>query len=82
MQGVFGGELRGHFEHQYNYIDGRLVDLSHDAADVGRMRHPYQHEPEYFAVPELQAALALCVLRTDVWAAEFVGMPFNATKPG
>lgn len=74
MQGVFGGELRGHYQHQYNFIDGRLVDLSHDAADVGRMRHPYLHEPEYFAVPELQAALALCVVRTDVWAAEFIGL--------
>ncbi len=72
MQGVFGGELRGHYEHQYNFIDGRLVDLSHDAADVGRMRHPYLHEPEYFAVPELRAALQLCLLRTDVWVAEFV----------
>jgi len=40
MQCVFGGALRGHYEHQYNFIDGRLVDLSHDAADVGRMTHP------------------------------------------
>ncbi|MBK7612914.1 MAG: transcriptional regulator [Burkholderiales bacterium] len=74
MQGVFGGELRGHYEHQYNFIAGRLVDLSHDAADVGRMRQPYRHEPEYFAVPELQAALERCLLRTDAWAAEFVGL--------
>ncbi|MBP6676815.1 MAG: hypothetical protein KA185_16145 [Vitreoscilla sp.] len=74
MQGVFGGELRGHYEHQYNFIAGRLVDLSHDAADVGRMRQPYLHEPDYFAVPELQAALELCLLRTDAWAAEFVGL--------
>lgn len=72
MQGVFGGELRGHYEHQYNFIAGRLVDLSHDAADVGHMRHPYLHEPEYFAVPELQASLELCVLRTDAWAVEFI----------
>lgn len=72
MQGVFGGTLRGHYEHQYNFIDGRVVDLSHDAADVGRMRHPYLHEPDYFAVPQLRAALALCELRTDAWAAEFI----------
>lgn len=72
MQGVFGGELRGHYEHQYNFIDGRLVDLSHDAADVGRMRHPYLHEPDYFAVPELQAALECCLPRTEAWVAEFV----------
>ena len=78
MQGVFGGELRGHYQHQYNFIAGRVGDLSHDAADVGRMRHPYLHEPDYFAVPELQAALALCEVRTDVWAAEFVALRHQA----
>jgi hypothetical protein len=72
MQCVFGGAIRGHYEHQYNFIDGRLVDLSHDAADVGRMRHPYLHEPDYFVTPELQAALLLCVPRAEGWAAEFM----------
>lgn len=72
MQRVFGGTLRGHFEHQYNLIEGRLVDLSHDAADVGRMRNPYLHEPDYFAVPELIASLDGCTPRVEVWAAEFM----------
>lgn len=72
MQRVFGGTLRGHFEHQYNLIDGRLVDLSHDAMDVGRMRNPYLHEPDYFAVPELTASLDGCVPRVDTWVVEFL----------
>jgi hypothetical protein len=72
MQSVFGGGLRGHFEHQFNLIDGRLVDLSHDAMDVGRMRHPYLHEPDYFAVPELQRSLATCLPRAEGWATEFL----------
>jgi hypothetical protein len=72
VQYVFGGSIRGHFEHQYNFIDGRLVDLSHDALDVGRMRHPYQHEPAYFAVPELQASLAGCSPRAEAWGAKFI----------
>ena len=75
MQCVFGGGLRGHYEHQYNFIQGRLVDLSHDAVDVGRMRDPYQHEPTYFDVPELQASLAGCLPRAERWAAEFLAMP-------
>lgn len=72
MQCVFGGGLRGHFEHQYNFIDGRLVDLSHDATDVGSMRHPYLHEPEYFHVFEMQISLAQCLTRSEGWAAEFL----------
>lgn len=78
MQCVFGGGLRGHFEHQYNFIDGRLVDLSHDAADVGRMSNPYLHEPEYFSVPELQASLAQCLARSEGWADEFIAERIQA----
>ena len=72
MQAVFGGSIRGHFEHQYNYIDGRLVDLSHDALDVGRMSNPYLHELDFFSVPELQASLSGCQNRAELWAAEFL----------
>jgi hypothetical protein len=71
-QYIFGGAIRGHFQHQYNFIDGRLVDLSHDAMDVGRMRNPYLHEPEYFMIPELQASLARCMPRAQRWAVEFI----------
>jgi hypothetical protein len=72
VQSVFGGSIRGHFEHQYNFLGGRLVDMSHDALDVGRMRNPYLHEPEYFNIPELQTSLATCVARAERWADEFV----------
>lgn len=72
MQSVFGGSIRGHFEHQCNSIDGRLVDLSHDAADVGRMINPYLHEPNYFLIPEVQQSLADCQARAELWASEFL----------
>ncbi|MBS1214584.1 MAG: transcriptional regulator [Proteobacteria bacterium] len=72
MNRVFGGAIRGHYQHQYNVIGGRIVDLSHDAADVGNMRHPYLHEPEFFAVPEQQATLDCCLPRVDRWVVEFL----------
>jgi hypothetical protein len=72
MQAVFGGSIRGHYEHQYNFIDGRVVDLSHDASDVGRMAQPYLHEPAYFLLPSLQASLAGCQPRAERWASEFL----------
>ncbi len=72
MQCVFGGALHGHYQHQYNVIDGRLVDLSHDAADVSRMSHPYLHEPDYFLIPEMQASLDLCLPHAQAWAIQFM----------
>lgn len=71
-QSVFGGCIRGHYEHQYNFIGGRLVDLSHDSLDVGRMRNPYLHEAAYFQIPEVQTSLARCAPRATHWASEFL----------
>jgi len=72
MRSVFGGALRGHYQHQFNLIDGQLVDLSHDAQDVARMALPHRHEPEYFDVPELQASLLGCQPRAEAWAQAFI----------
>jgi hypothetical protein len=71
-QSIFGGVIRGHYEHQYNFIDGRLVDLSHDALDVGKMSNPYLHEKSYFDLPEIQTSLEKCSHRTEQWATEFM----------
>ncbi|MDD5037577.1 MAG: transcriptional regulator [Methylococcaceae bacterium] len=72
MNRIFGGSIRGHYEHQYNAIGGRIVDLSHDAADVGSMANPYLHEPEFFAIEELQISLEGCLPRVESWALEFL----------
>lgn len=72
MKRVFGGVICGHYEHQYNLIEGRIVDLSHDALDVGRMSNPYLHEPDFFAIPEKRASLNLCLPRVERWAVQFL----------
>jgi hypothetical protein len=69
---VFGGSICGHYEHQYNVIDGRIVDLSHDSRDVGRITNPYLHEPEFFNIPEKQASLNSCLPRVERWVNEFL----------
>jgi hypothetical protein len=81
MQAVFGGVVRGHFEHQYNYIEGRIVDLSHDAADVGRMRNPYLHEPLYFEIPEVRLSLAGCYPSSQAWAEAFLAQRAKSESP-
>jgi hypothetical protein len=72
MNRVFGGSICGHYQHQYNLIEGRIVDLSHDAIDVGRMRHPYLHEADFFTIPEKQASLNSCLPRVDNWVIQFL----------
>ena len=71
-QQIFGGTIQGHYQHQFNRVDGRLVDLSHDARDVGLMLHPYLHEAGYFEIPEYQAQLSACLPRVEAWVAAFL----------
>lgn len=72
-QSIFGGAVRGNYEHQFNIVDGRRVDLSHDSLDVGRMSNPYLHEQSYFDIPETRASLTGCSSRAEEWATEFMG---------
>lgn len=72
MNQVFGGIICGHYEHQYNIIGGRIVDLSHDAMDVGRLTNPYLHEPDFFAIPKKQTALNRCLPRVEGWVVQFL----------
>jgi len=71
MREVFGGAIEGHYAHQCNRSGGRLIDLSHDAADVGRMRTPYLHDADFFLIPLYQARLEACRPRVTGWAADF-----------
>jgi hypothetical protein len=69
---VYGGSIQGHYQHQYNHINGQRVDLSYDAADVAGMAQPYLHEPLYFDIPEGQRALAGCLPRVDHWVSLYL----------
>ncbi|MDD5274968.1 MAG: transcriptional regulator [Methylovulum sp.] len=81
MNQVFGGSICGHYEHQYNLIGGRIVDLSHDALDVGRMGNPYLHEPDFFAIPSKRAALNRCLPRVEGWVCQFLAELDSAENP-
>ncbi|MGZ5077117.1 MAG: transcriptional regulator [Methylobacter sp.] len=78
MNRVFGGSICGHYEHQYNLIGGRIVDLSHDAMDVGRISDPYLHEPDFFNIPQKQASLNGCLPRVERWVSQFLEEIKNA----
>lgn len=82
MQQVFGGAIRGHYQHQYNWIDGRVIDLSRDAADVSAMLRPYAHDADYFGLPRQQRSLVGCQPRVDLWVREFLREVEAGANPG
>lgn len=81
MNQLFGGEIHGNYQHQYNIIDGRIVDLSHDALDVGKINNPYLHEPDFFKIPEKHASLNGCLPRVGHWVNQFLDELSITAKP-
>jgi hypothetical protein len=71
MQRLFGGVITGNYQHQFNIIDERIVDLSDDAADVRALVAPYRLEPELFETTEHRVSMRGCRLRVDAWVAAF-----------
>jgi hypothetical protein len=71
MQRLFGGAITGNYQHQFNIIDERIVDLSDDAADVRALVAPYRLEPELFETTEHRVSMRGCRLRVDAWVAAF-----------
>ncbi|WP_217808628.1 hypothetical protein [Derxia lacustris] len=75
MSLVYGGSIAGNYQHQYNIIDGRIVDLSHAAADVFAMRRPYAHEPELFDLDMHRRSMENIAPRVGSWVEEFLALP-------
>ena len=81
VRAVFGGTIEGHYAHQFNRIGGRIVDLSHDARDVGAMFNPYLHEAGFFDIPEQQASMLACLPRVMRWTEAFMDEHQLAAMP-
>jgi hypothetical protein len=77
MRTVFGGTIAGNYQHQFNVIDDRIVDLSDGAADVALLAFPYRHDPELFGIVEHIASMDGCRPRVNAWAAEFRLLPWR-----
>lgn len=74
VQKVFGGEMRGNPRHQFNWINGQLVDLNSDANDVRTMPDPHQHDTAFWGNREHRASMRSCETRVNAWVKEFVGL--------
>lgn len=67
---VFGGRIAGNFDHQYNLINGKIIDLSHDSKDVHE--GSYRHDSAFFGNRDHLASLNSCQTRVESWVIAFV----------
>ena len=68
---LFGGSIQGNVDHQYNVIDGKIIDINKDAKDVLRLENPYNHDPKFFGNPEHMDSMKTCIERVNIWVEEF-----------
>jgi len=71
MKKVFGGIVKGNYDHQYNVIDGKIIDLSHDSADVLKLADPYHHHKKFFGSKDHRDSMESCLPRVEQWVEEF-----------
>lgn len=74
VQRVFGGEIRGNRQHQFNVIDGKVVDFNHDASDVREIADPHRHDPKFWGNSEHVKSMQSCEQRVAAWVEEFLSM--------
>ena len=71
-QKVFGGILRGNYDHQYVMRNGQIIDLNSDAEDVRALAEKaYIHDPVFWMSADHRASMSSCKKRVDAWVAEF-----------
>lgn len=70
-QAIFGGQIRGNYEHQFLVLDGEILDLNKDAADVKAMDDPHEHDESWFGNDEHIDSMESCKPRVMDWVREF-----------
>lgn len=68
---VFGADIAGNYDHVFNSLDGRIIDINADAADVKSLSAPYRLDATFIASPEFHASAASCVDRVEGWIGGF-----------
>ena len=73
-QRIFGGKIRGNYEHQYLLLNGNIIDLNSDAEDVQRIALPYHHDKKFWNNKEHRKSLESCAPRVEKWVQEFINL--------
>ncbi|AOG03472.1 hypothetical protein [Bosea sp. RAC05] len=68
---IFGGSIAGNEKHQFNLINGRIVDLTAGSSGLAGMKGAYRHDPIFFGNDDHLASLVSCMPRVREWADDF-----------
>ncbi len=68
---IFGGSIAGNESHQFNLIDGRIVDLTAGSSGLVGLKGAYRHDPIFFGNDDHLASLVSCMPRVREWADHF-----------
>lgn len=68
---VFGADIGGNYDHVHNVLDGVVIDINAEAADVLSLEDPYRQDEEFLASEALFDSLASCTVRVEGWIEEF-----------
>jgi RNA:NAD 2'-phosphotransferase (TPT1/KptA family) len=71
-QKIFGGKLQGNYDHQYVVLPtGQIIDFSHDAEDVKKLKNPHYHDSLFWKNSEHKESMKSCLPRVNKWVEDF-----------
>jgi hypothetical protein len=68
---VFGADIGGNYDHVFNVLDGKVIDINAGSADVMALAHPYRHDDAFIGSGDFQDSMDTCVSRVEDWICEF-----------
>jgi hypothetical protein len=68
---VFGADIGGNYDHVFNVLDGKVIDINAGSADVMALAHPYRHDDTFIGSGDFQDSMDTCVSRVEDWICEF-----------
>ena len=78
---VFGGEMKGNYDHQFAAADGKIIDLNAEADDVKGRAGVHEHDPDFFWSPDHLDSLRSCLPRVERWLAAYSEVLQAETAP-
>jgi hypothetical protein len=68
---VFGADIGGNYDHVFNVLDGKAIDINAGSADVVALADPYRHDDAFIGSGDFQDSMDTCVSRVEDWISEF-----------
>jgi hypothetical protein len=72
---LFGGSIAGNHDHQFNVIDGKIIDLSSDSGDVNDIKKngedPYAIDHDFLFNEDHIDSMYSCLPRVESWVEKF-----------